>query len=337
MRIVSPVSRFVESGFQIVATLGPASLDRAIDLAEAGATAFRLNASHMGSAALSQAVGSIRDDLPDAPVVIDLQGAKMRLGGLEARDVRVGEVARFALSPSGSDEVLLPHAELFDQIEAGETLSIDDDRLRFVVASVGDGMLEARVLAGGTLQARKGVNVVEHPVRLADLAPADAEAVERLAGEAGITWALSFVADGSELDWVRRRVDAARVIAKVERAAALEAIDSIARAADAMWICRGDLGAQLGAARLAQWVGEYSPKHENTAVLMAGQVFEHLTRHAEPTRSEVCHLYDLIRRGYDGIVLSDETAIGVNPAAAVRCVAALVREIVSKMDPHDPT
>jgi pyruvate kinase len=136
------------------------------------------------------------------------------------------------------------------------------------------------------------------------------------------------VADGTELGWLRRRIGTAPVVAKVERAAALHAIDSIARAADAIWICRGDLGAQIGAARLARWVGEYSPNHADTAVLMAGQVFEHLTTHVEPTRSEVCHLYDLVSRGYDGIVLSDETAIGAHPEAAVRCVATLVREIV---------
>jgi pyruvate kinase len=308
-----------------------------VALAEAGATAFRLNASHMSATAVARALGDLRAELPEAPVVIDLQGAKMRIGEVAARELRVGEVVRFAVSPSGPDEVFLPHAELFDQIEAGESLSVDDDRLRFVVASIEGGVLEARVLAGGTLRPRKGVNVVEHPVRLGDLGAADAEVVERLAGDVGVTWALSFVADGSELDWVRRRAEAARVIAKVERAAALGAMGFIARAADAIWICRGDLGAQVGAARLARWVGEYSPGHADTAVLMAGQVFEHLTRHAEPTRSEVCHLYDLIRRGYDGIVLSDETAIGVDPQAAVRCVAGLAREIISQGDLHDPT
>ena len=90
-------------------------------------------------------------------------------------------------------------------------------------------------------------------------------------------------------------------------------------------MCRGDLGEQLGPGALGRFVGSLSPAHFRCPVLMAGQVLEHLTAHAEPTRSEVCHLHDLLARGYAGIVLSDETAIGARPAHAVGQAAALVR------------
>jgi pyruvate kinase len=94
---------------------------------------------------------------------------------------------------------------------------------------------------------------------------------------------------------------------------------------DALWVCRGDLGEQLGPAALARFVGSFSPADLPRPVLMAGQVLEHLTEHAEPTRSEVCHLFDLWQRGYAGVVLSDETAIGRRPAHAVARAASLVR------------
>ena len=115
------------------------------------------------------------------------------------------------------------------------------------------------------------------------------------------------------------------VVAKVERLEAVDALADIAGRVDAVWVCRGDLGEQLGPGALARFVGSLSPADLPCPVLMAGQVLEHLTEHAEPTRSEVCHLYDLVARGYAGIVLSDETAIGEHPARAVRQAAALVR------------
>ena len=140
----------------------------------------------------------------------------------------------------------------------------------------------------------------------------------------GLSLAISFVADGDELDWARRRAPGRRVIAKIERREASLRLESIAERADEIWICRGDLGAQLGLAAMASWVARCSPGTIPRPVLMAGQVLEHLTKHATPTRSEVCHLHDLVTRGYAGIVLSDETAIGSHPELAVRTAVDLI-------------
>jgi pyruvate kinase len=114
-------------------------------------------------------------------------------------------------------------------------------------------------------------------------------------------------------------------VGKIERREAAEAVEVIAPRVDAVWICRGDLGAQIGAAALARFVAALSPRDLGVPVLMAGQVLEHLTRHREPTRSEVCHLFDLVARGYRGIVLSDETAVGGDPANAVAAATSLLR------------
>jgi pyruvate kinase len=313
------------AAFQLVATLGPASFDAARVLAAAGATAFRLNASHLDPAALAAAVERVRRELPDAPIVVDLQGAKMRLGPLAERALRAGEVVRFARTPGGPAEVPLPHPEIFGAVRPGETLSCDDDRLRFRVTAVAPDALEALALTGGPLRPRKGVNVVEHPVELADLGAADLAALAALAGVPAVAWAFSFMRDGREAGWLRRRVPGAVVVGKVERAEAVAALAAIDAAVDAIWIARGDLGAQLGMAALARTVARLDPTARRVPVLMAGQVLEHLTAHAEPTRSEVCHLHDLVARGYAGIVLSDETAVGRDPAGAVRCAAALTR------------
>jgi pyruvate kinase len=307
---------------QLVATLGPASLGCVADLASAGATAFRLNASHLDLDELSAAISSIRQSCPDAPVIIDLQGAKMRIALSAPRDVASGDFVTF--SGDGASDVRVPHPELFVQARVGDTLSVDDGRVRFEVVRIGRGVMEARAIDGGRLLPNKGLNVEQHPVRLERLTDRDLAVCRLAAREAIPALAFSFVIDGVEADWVRAVAPASLVIAKIERAEAVSNLGTIASRADAVWICRGDLGAQLGSGALARFVASVVPARLPVPVLMAGQVLEHLTSHPEPTRSEVCHLFDLVARGYAGIVLSDETAIGSDPVQAVATAAGLL-------------
>jgi pyruvate kinase len=313
----------VSERFDLIATLGPSSFGKESALARAGATAFRVNASHVEPQGVADAVTRSQRCGARLPIVVDLQGAKMRVGEITKRSLCSGALVRFGVA----SEVVVPHPELFACIAPGETLGLDDDRLRFRVLSVARDTLEAECMVGGTLTSRRGVNVLEHPVDLRDLPPRDAQVLELLRDNVAVDYAVSFVSDGRELEWVRRRAAAGRVIAKIERRAALRSLDVIGDCADALWICRGDLGAQLGAAELARTILRLNPRSLKRPTVMAGQVFQHLTEHANPTRSEVCHLAELISRGYDGIVLSDETAIGRDPVHVVSIVAELIQGI----------
>ena len=308
--------------FQLVATIGPASVSLAPRLAAAGATAFRLNASHLGPSELSDALARLTGDCPEAPIVVDLQGAKMRLNLPCPREVGKGEVVHFSLAPG--DDVHVPHRELFEQARAGDVLSADDGRVRFEVERADTATLAARALGPGLLRPRKGVNLERHPVRLTGLTGPDAQACIVAARGGASALAFSFMLDGAEAAWLRRAAPGCGVVGKVERRESLEHLDEIASRVDAVWICRGDLGAQLGPGALARNVAALVPGRFPVPVLMAGQVLEHLTRHQEPTRSEVCHLFDLVGRGFAGIVLSDETAIGDDPAHAVATAASLL-------------
>jgi pyruvate kinase len=313
------------SSFDVVATLGPASFALAGELARAGATALRLNASHLSPEDLARRAALARDETPDLPIVVDLQGAKMRVGDVAERSIAAGARVRFALDAAGPEDVPLPHPELFAAAAEGDTLGCDDGRLRFAVRARGEGWLEAEALVGGTLRPRKGVNLVDHPVRLSGLTAADAARLEAVRGLPGLQVAWSFALDGREAEWVRAVLPGTPVVAKIERLEALGELPGMAGRVDALWVCRGDLGEQLGPAALARFVGSFAPAELPRPVLMAGQVLEHLTEHVEPTRSEVCHLYDLYQRGYAGVVLSDETAIGRSPAHAVERAAWLLR------------
>ena len=318
-----PLDSPARAGFlQLVATLGPASFGRAADLAAAGATAFRLNASHLDHDELSAAISSIRQTCPDAPVIIDLQGAKMRIALPAPRDVASGDLITF--SPGPESDVCVPHPELFVQARVGDTLSVDDGRVRFEVVGTGPQAIEARAIERGRLLPNKGLNVEQHPVRLDTLTDRDGAACRLAQRKAVPALAFSFMIDGAEADWVRAVAPASLVVGKVERAEAVSNLGTIATRVDAVWICRGDLGAQLGPGALARFVAAVEPSRLPVPVLMAGQVLEHLASHPEPTRSEVCHLFDLVARGYAGIVLSDETAIGRDPVQAISTAAGLL-------------
>ena len=173
-------------------------------LARAGATAFRLNASHLDAGELGKALARVRVACPDAPIVVDLQGAKMRIDLPEPRAVAEGETLRLTEGPGGDAQV--PHGEFFRQVRPGDTVSLDDGRLRFEVEAVAAGRARVRALGAGRLLHRKGVNVEQHPVRLERLTTRDREAC-RVAADYGVSaFAYSFMTDGREADWVREQV-----------------------------------------------------------------------------------------------------------------------------------
>lgn len=145
----------------------------------------------------------------------------------------------------------------------------------------------------------------------------------------GVRYALSYVKDAAEMANYRRVLgESSHLIAKLERATALEDADGIAKMADELWLCRGDLGAEMGSRAMAEAVHAFSKKVASlpVPVLLAGQVLEHMTESLPPTRSELCYLYDALKAGFRGVVLSDETAIGRYPVEACRTAALFLGE-----------
>jgi pyruvate kinase len=312
---------------RLIATLGPSSFGHAAALVRAGATELRLNASHMSPDELSRRCAEVRAELPDVRCVVDLQGNKMRVGKIGSRQLELDAEVVLTLDPSDGNCVFVPHPELFEQAAVGQRLCLDDGRIDIDIIGHEPGRLVARVRRAGLLHSRKGINRAEHPIDLSDLSATDQQAILRGLSFDGIDFAVSFVNDGSEATWVRNRAPNRRVILKVERGEAIANLPKLVQAADELWICRGDLGVQLGLSSMAKWIAAIDPRKYSIPILMAGQVLEHLRLHDAPTRSEVCHLHDLILRGYAGIVLSDETAIGNAPESAIRWAAQLMHGV----------
>ncbi len=319
--------------YQIVATLGPSSTDRATweAMLAAGATTFRLNTAHMAWPALQVWIGRIDALLsaraPRPSLILDLQGSKWRLGQFPSGALIPGQSVTFVRAEASDrpDVLPVPHADFFLAAPASSgEIVLNDAKLRLRLEAVARDRLHARVRMGGEIAPRKGITYTDSSYRQESLSEADRAILLETRNLPGIRYALSYVRDAVEMANYRAEIGgSAFLIAKLERRPAVEEARGIAESADELWLCRGDLGAELGAAEMASAVFQFSGRVSELPlpVLLAGQVFEHLVEHSVPTRSEVCMLYEALRKGYAGLVLSDETAIGRDPIESCRMAA----------------
>lgn len=328
--------------YDIIATLGPATATVIAwqSLLEAGASRFRLNTSHLSPEAVERWIEALKAAFPEeAPaVVLDLQGSKWRLGAMDSTELGEGaEVVLGLETDSISPErrpdkrreeqwLPVPHPDFFEAaVRGGGIIRLNDARVELEISSVNGDSLRAVVRRGGPLSNRKGISIPGSAYRREGLMPRDAEILRRTAGAAGVSYAVSYVRDGEELKTLAAAIPRQmRTIAKIERPEAVDASGDIARSCDEIWLCRGDLGAEVGLVEMARTVYRVSGVLAELPVptLLAGQVLEHMTTAPQPTRSELCHLYDILQLGYRGVVLSDETAVGSYPLDSCRVAAS---------------
>jgi len=319
--------------YSIIASLGPASSTETIwsSMLAAGATDFRLNTSHLTLDALDAWLEKLTPFLnsldPRPSLILDLQGSKWRLGEFAAFELIEGAAVDLLYSTSTTrpNALPVPHPDFFTAApSSGGEIALNDAKVCLRVETSGPDWLKARVTRGGPISAHKGITFVASNYRQESLSEKDLAFVERTRGVGFIRYAVSYLRDAEEGARCRAALNpAAFFIAKLERRPALIDAPAIARLADELWLCRGDLGAELGIPAMGAAVHNFTAQIQDYAapVIMAGQVLEHMTEHPTPTRSEVCHLYDFLTAGYAGLVLSDETAIGANPVEACRAAA----------------
>jgi pyruvate kinase len=277
-------------------------------------------------------------------VVVDLQGGKTRLAALPAGlELRAGDVVRLApatAEPAGSpDPLRLPvdRPAFLEALRAGDEVRIDDGRIMLRVLEAGEGRSRlARVELGGRLEGRKGLALVGRECRLdSELLDRD-RSLLRVALASGVReLALSYASSPVLLESCRavaREALAAgpsrreiRLHAKLEQPWALDHLADLLPLADGFWLCRGDLGAEAGLEALPALQARALDTIVGRApLLVAGQLLHHMTVAREPTRSEVCHVADLVGRGVAGFVLSDETATGPHGPEAVGWMRRLI-------------
>jgi pyruvate kinase len=323
--------------YEIVATLGPSSQTevRWSALLSAGATAFRLNTSYLSLEQLGDWLEKIQRFQATLPaqlsVVLDLQSSKWRLGDFPSLEWVTGQRVRLVHAASSNQPSVLPvpHADFFRAAPASNgEIVLNDAKVRLAALSMESDYLLARVVKGGELSAHKGITLPSSDYRQEALQAKDRAILEQTSSLPFIRYAISYVRDAIEMDRYRALFGPQPyLIAKIERQPAAREALEIAQHADELWLCRGDLGAELGMKAMAETVHGFAeiPGRSPVPVLLAGQVLEHMVAHPEPTRSEVNFLYEALCQGYAGVVLSDETAIGDHPIESCR-VAALFKD-----------
>ena len=326
---------------KIMATLGPASDDHRVirSLFEAGADLFRLNFSHGEAEDHRRRVEIIRgleaEEGRPIGILLDLQGPKFRLGTFADEDpvpVRAGEAFRLDLDerPGDAHRVMFPHPELFPALVPGTTLLVDDGRLRLVVTAHGGDFAATEVMVGGELSDRKGVNLPGVVLPLSAMTEKDRRDAA-LGLDLGVDWiALSFVQRAEDADELREIVGRrCRVMAKLEKPAALEALERIVGAFDAVMVARGDLGVELPPETIptAQRRIVRACRKNGKPVVVATQMLESMVSYPTPTRAEASDVATAVYEGADVVMLSAETAAGRYPVESVAMMNRIIEQI----------
>ena len=325
---------------KIVATLGPASSDKATiqALAEAGADVFRLNFSHGTHQQHAERLALIREveQAQGRPigVLLDLQGPKLRIATFAngSVELQAGQPFRLDQSLVAGDEtrVGLPHPEIFAALQPGSELLLDDGRVRLDVVKVDGGQAETVVCTSGVLSDHKGVNV---PGVLLPLSPLTEKDRRDLAFglSLGVDWvALSFVQRPEDIIELKQLVAGrALVMAKLEKPAAIDCLEVIVAEADGIMVARGDLGvemppeqvppAQRRILRVCRVLG--------TPVVVATQMLDSMVHAPVPTRAEASDVATAIYDGADAVMLSAESASGEYPCEAVAMMDRIIRQV----------
>lgn len=334
---------------KIVATLGPACADpKVLDATiAAGVDVVRLNFSHgkpeehIERAELVRSIARTRGRA--VGVLADLQGPKIRIGKFADGKITVNEGDSFILDancPLGDQtRVGLDYKELVRDVARGATLLLDDGRIEMWVESVEGGCVYCKVVRGGVLSNNKGINRKGGGLSAAALTDKDREDIVTAAQLKADYVAISFPKDAADVQLARRLVTEAGgkawIVAKIERTEAIENLEDIIEAADAIMVARGDLGVEVGDAAVPALQKRMIriAREKNKVVITATQMMESMISSPIPTRAEVSDVANAVLDGTDAVMLSAETAAGKYPVEAVAAMNRVCSEAEKEMEP----
>ncbi len=330
---------------KIVATAGPRSDTPGglFSLVHAGADIIRLNFSHCTPAEYRFRLKEIRKigrkSKQSLSLMQDLQGPRIRVGSLPQEGIELREGATYVFSfkngiPMDAFHIPIDDPYLHADIRKGDPLYLANGALELVVTRVSGKKIFAEVMRGGLLLSRKGVNVPRTTLTRGGLTPKDIRDVQYGIRDGFEYIALSFVQSGHDVEKLRRILgkSKAKIIAKIERAVALDSIEEIIKASDGIMVARGDLGIEMPLediplvqkelVRHAHWLGK--------PVIIATQMLTSMINHPHPTRAEVSDIANAVLEGADMLMLSNETGEGAYGPEAV----ALMRRIAVRAEQY---
>jgi pyruvate kinase len=325
---------------KIVATLGPASSspERIRALFDAGVDVFRLNLSHGTWPEHEACFNAIRRVEAEAGrpigILADLQGPKLRLGTFAEGKIELCAGAHFRLDldhgEGDATRARLPHPEIFEALDTGTELLLDDGKVRLRTESCGAGFAETVCLVGGTLSDHKGVNVPNAVLRLSAITDKD-RADLAFALDRGADWiAFSFVQRPADVAEGRKLVAGrAGVMVKLEKPSAIGQLTEIIELADGLMVARGDLGVEMPPEDVPSLQKRivHACRAAGKPVIVATQMLDSMIGSPTPTRAEASDVATAVYEGADALMLSAETAVGHYPVEAVAIMDRIARRV----------
>ncbi len=333
---------------KIVATLGPALTGKKEKLRElmiSGVNVFRINFSHADEDDVRTNVRLIRElntELDfNVAILADLQGPKLRVGVMaEGIELAPGDIFNFTTEKceGTKEKAFMTYQRFPKDVKVGEKILVDDGKLLFeVTATNGEDLVTTKVLRGGPLKSKKGVNLPNTDISLPALTEKDITDA-KFALSLEVDWmALSFVRNPKDLDDIHKliaensdtSVYRTRVISKIEKPEALENIDAIIANTDAIMVARGDLGVEIPMSEvpLAQKMLVRKCKEAKIPVVIATQMMETMIENSVPTRAEVNDVANSIMDGADAVMLSGETSVGAFPNEVIKVMRQIILDV----------
>ena len=330
---------------KIVATIGPASSSRDTlrQMVQAGMNVARLNFSHGSYEDHTRMIQLLREvsSEMDTPITLlqDLQGPKIRVGQLTAGPLELVNGETIILVPIGAEGdhancIGIDYPYLSEEAEVGMQVLLDDGLLELKVEAVESSKVVCRILQGGLLKSRKGVNLPDLSLRLPSMTDKDKQDLKFGVSQA-VDWvSLSFVRRAEDIYALKQLLKDegapnTPVIAKIEKPQAIANLDSILEATDGVMVARGDLGVEMKAEKvpLLQKRIIKACNLRSLPVITATQMLESMIEHARPTRAEASDVANAIIDGTDAVMLSGESAVGKFPVRAVQMLARIATDV----------
>lgn len=339
-------TRLRHDNAKILATLGPGSRKRRVvqALAEAGADVFRLNFSHGSHDDHKDALESVRkaEEAVGHPLAVlaDLQGPKVRVGAFESGELSLKYQGEYRLIPdegtSDTDTIPVPHPEILDVLEEGDTILVDDGKFILTVIEAGKKKI-VRAEVPGKISNRKGFTVRGKALPVRALTEKDHVDLEYALSIGVDLVALSFVQSVADVKMTKDIIQGkAPLISKLEKPAAIDELREIVNVSDGVMVARGDLGVEfpLEQVPLIQRKIIRMARAAGRPVIVATQMLESMIDSAAPTRAEASDVATAIYQGADAVMLSAETAVGRHPATAVAIMSRIIRAVEEAPDYH---
>jgi len=333
---------------KIVCTLGPSSNTKEDieKLYRAGMNVVRINFSHGTHEGHKKTIGYVREVAEKVgyaiPVLMDLQGPKIRVGQMKegAQVIKTGDMVKLTSEEvvGTADLVPIDYPNLAEDSQVGNQILIDDGLLELKIIKKGDDGIVAKVVVGGVLKSRKGVNLPDVDISMSSLTEKDKEDLE-FGLKVGVDYvAMSFVRSARDIQDVISRIRAAgsnaSIIAKIEKPEAVNVIDEIIEETDGIMVARGDLGIEIPSEQVPLVQKRIIEKCRiaGKPVITATQMLDSMINNPRATRAESSDVANAVLDGTDAVMLSGETAAGKYPVEAVKTMDKIIKSVEGNAD-----